>query len=277
MHKNNVLSRSEIINHWGDIIAKLKKAQEDDEFRMIGSDYEYRKYTKLSERIDRDNSAERKRYRSRDSRSRSRERYRSKRSRSRSRGLDLPRRKKSKGTVSFGRVHSPQSPRGRRGDRRRGSSSTSSSSYSRSRSRSPESGRSRKKMKKSKKSRYERKKKRSSRERKKYRDRRGRSESKTSTSDSSSDRSTSTDRSSSRKRMMDLSEAQLEQMRKNISQEIQTKHNKPTFDSSTSATAGTGSYNPKVTIDNDHFKNTEKGEAIQSESKRVTSTTATGN
>ena len=76
---------------------------------------------------------------------------------------------------------------------------------------------------------------------------------------------------------MDLSEAQLEQMRKNISQEIQTKHNKPPFDSSTSATAGAGSYNPKVTIDNDHFKNTEKGEAIQSESKRVTSTTATGN
>ena len=72
--------------------------------------------------------------------------------------------------------------------------------------------------------------------------------------------------------MMDLSEAQLEQMRKNLSQEIQTKHNnKPPFDSTSPAAA---TYNPKVTIDNDHFKNTEKADA---ESKRVTSTTATGN
>jgi len=256
MHKNNVLSRSEIINHWGDIIAKLKKAQEDDEFRMVGSDYEYRKYTKLSERIDRDNSAERKRYRSRDSRSRSRERYRSKRSRSRSRGRDSPRRKKSKGNVSFGRVHSPSPRRRSREPRRRGS--TSSSSSSRSRSRSPES-KGKKSKKRSKKSRYERKKKRSSRERKRYRDRkvRSHSESKSSSSESSSDRSTSTDRSSSRKRMMDLSEAQLEQMRKNISGELKGK-----FD---------GASYPKVTIENDHFK--DKAESIE---KKIL-TTATGN
>lgn len=256
MHKNNVLSRSEIINHWGDIIAKLKKAQEDDEFRMVGSDYEYRKYTKLSERIDRDNSAERKRYRSRDSRSRSRERYRSKRSRSRSRGRDSPRRKKSKGNVSFGRVHSPSPRRRSREPRRRGSSSSSSSS--RSRSRSPES-KSKKSKKRSKKSRFERKKKRSSRERKRYRDRkvRSHSESKSTSSESSSDMSTSTDRSSSRKRMMDLSEAQLEQMRKNISGELKGK-----FD---------GASYPKVTIENDHFK--DKVESIE---KKIL-TTATGN
>jgi hypothetical protein len=89
---------------------------------MIGSDYEFRKYIKLSERIERDNSSDRnrERYKSRDSRSRSpRERYRHKRSRTRSRGRESPgRRKKTKShkrpLAIIERVHSP-SPSQRRG------------------------------------------------------------------------------------------------------------------------------------------------------------------
>ena len=110
---NEKITRSEIQNNWNEIQNKLKRSQEDDDCRMIGSDYEFRKYMKLSERIERDNSGDRnrERYKSRDSRSRSRERgYRPKRSRSRSRGRDSPRRKKSKKrpVAIIERVHSPR-------------------------------------------------------------------------------------------------------------------------------------------------------------------------